>query len=291
MPSILVTENWRFTLLVPDVIRIEPSSACNIRCVHCPTGQGYYKGNIMSEDTFNIIMDNLKDNVPRVVVMYHGGEPLLCKNIWDWVARLKHLGVKKVKTVTNGTLMDIESVKRIITCGLDEIEISLDGESKEENEAIRQGSNTDQVIENVARLVDIKYGLGSDTPDIYITNTQFSVLRQLVPGIPEYLKEAFSVAVNYKIAQAITWPGLHGGGFQPTTSIVDGNCPHLNETMTIRANGDVVACCYDITSGYVLGNVISESLENIRNGKRCKRVYDGLKNVKPVKICKGCVNE
>ena len=42
--------------------------------------------------------------------------------------------------------------------------------------------------------------------------------------------------------------------------------------MSVRANGDVVACCYDLTSQLTLGNVLRDDLADIWNGERYLRL-------------------
>jgi len=42
-------------------------------------------------------------------------------------------------------------------------------------------------------------------------------------------------------------------------------CDHVNNLMTIRSNGDVVACCYDLTSKLVMGNIMKEDPFEIWN--------------------------
>ena len=68
---------------LPDVIRIEPVGLCNFNCQHCPTGVSPNKRALLSKDKFHEIIDGFKkiNFLPRVVVCYHGGEPLLNKNL------------------------------------------------------------------------------------------------------------------------------------------------------------------------------------------------------------------
>ena len=41
---------------------------------------------------------------------------------------------------------------------------------------------------------------------------------------------------------------------------------NTENTITIRSNGDVVPCCYDLTSKLVMGNIRENSLAQIWNG-------------------------
>ena len=274
----------------PDVVRIEPASACNLRCVHCPTGtiKSPNRG-IMSQKTFSVIMENLEHKLPRVVVMYHGGEPMLCIDVWNWIKVLKLMGVQYVKTVTNGTMLSDVSIKSIIDSRLDSIEFSIDGQSPEESDSIRRGSNCQEIIGNIKELVEVKRLLGSKLPEISITNAQFkNRVNSDEPATPEFLFSEFGEAVMYKITYAIKWPGMKSS-FNKRPQILDkGYCPHLYETITIRWNGDVVPCCFDIMSGYVIGNIHENRLEEIWQNERYQEIRQGIENGQPVDICRGC---
>jgi len=277
----------------PDVIRIEPSSACNLKCIHCPTGSTKSRNRgVMSEDTFNIILKNIEHKVPRVVVMYHGGEPLLCKNLWAWIRLLKNMGVKYIKTITNGTLAGISDLQQAVTSKLDEFTFSVDGLSVEENDLIRRGSDGAEVISTIKRMIRIKQALHSDSPIIRINNAQFKTQDSPEkPSIPQFLIKEFkdySGLLDYECIYAVHWGIWEVGNAHPPYVIKDGYCPRLSETITIRWNGDVVPCCLDLMSKYVTGNIHKSSLEEIWNSAKYEMIREGLKNNTPVDFCKGC---
>jgi len=278
---------------VPGVIRIEPSGACNLRCIHCPTGTEQLKDRgIMSNDTFDIIMKNLENNVPRVAVMYHGGEPFLCKNLCDWIERLKGIGVKYIKTVTNGTMLNDSIIKKLIHSGIDLVEVSIDGQSPEENDFIRRGSNCRETISNVKKLIELKGKLNSVTPSVLISNAQFNKNNSFgKPDVPAFLLEAFKDSVSYQSMYFIAWSWQKTSSNPPAYHVENNYCPFINETMTVRWNGDVVPCCHDIMSEYVMGNIHESSLEDIRDGEAFRVISDGIRNDKPVGLCENCFKD
>jgi len=72
-------------LSFPRVQRIEPASQCNLSCSHCPIGAVDMSRGILKERTFNNILNNIKNHVNdiKVIVLYHGGEPLLNRNFFN----------------------------------------------------------------------------------------------------------------------------------------------------------------------------------------------------------------
>ena len=85
--------------------------------------------------------------------MYHGGEPFLNKQIFEWIGVIKSMGAGFVKTVTNGILLTDDMLIRVVESGLDSIEFSIDGQSPEENNTIRIGSDYQQVAETIKSLI------------------------------------------------------------------------------------------------------------------------------------------
>ena len=53
-------------------------------------------------------------------------------------------------------------------------------------------------------------------------------------------------------------------------------------------DGNVVPCCYDLTSQLVMGNVNDQSLREIWINSKYKNLRDSIKNKKFISICNNC---
>ncbi|MBU3126667.1 radical SAM protein [Clostridium tagluense] len=288
----------------PSVIRIEPSSLCNLKCIHCPTGTIEMNRMIMSENVFNNILNQLKNNSEKinVVVMYHGGEPLLNNKFSHMVKQVKSLGIPFVKTVSNGMLLNDKLAEEIINSGLDSIEISLDGNSIEENSLIRRGCNGNKVIENIKNLIKLKRRSNSDKPEINISTTQF--IRNGNTNINDYeiqsyLENNFRDEINekdikeIKICLAMEWPKMNID--YSLFSVYDelktnclNFCDNVFNTITIRANGDVVPCCYDLTSEYIIDNISNNDLQSIWNSEKYNNIRKSICDKDYIDLCNNC---
>ncbi|MBP0001027.1 MAG: radical SAM protein [Cyanobacteria bacterium SID2] len=288
----------------PRVIRIEPAGACNLACSHCPTGTIKMQRGIMRSDIFAALIENMKKNMDaiKVVVMYHGGEPLLNRQFPEMVRAVKHLGVPLVKSVTNGMLLNQQLIDDIIDSQLDAIEISLDGASPAENNLVRRKSDYKQVVANVKALLDRKVQRNSETPKVFISSTQFlsdpNDLNNSVPPVPPHLRSEFSEEyenqVTFKCTWAMRWPHMEVDPevydlyYDPKDEGNRNYCDLVEHTMTVRWNGDVVACCYDLTSKEVLGNVREADLETIWNGDRYLSLRQSIDTRNFVPLCDKC---
>jgi MoaA/NifB/PqqE/SkfB family radical SAM enzyme len=137
----------------PRVVRIEPAGACNLACSHCPTGTVKMSRGIMRAETFARILESVRAHLDavKVVVMYHGGEPLLNKGFAGMVRQIKAAGVPFVKTVSNGMLLDERVISGLVASGLDALEVSLDGESAAQNDFVRRNVDAATVVGNLQR--------------------------------------------------------------------------------------------------------------------------------------------
>jgi len=201
----------------PRVVRIEPSSLCNLRCIHCPTGsnQDIKRGNML-DCVFDKIIEEINAyNAVDVVVLYHGGEPFLNKNIFKMINMLRSMGIRFIKIVTNGVLIKDETLLMIIKSGLNNIEFSLDGLSPEENNQIRKRGNYYQVASTIKKLLSMKTDLRAITPDIYIVNTQIpteaDIKKRVKISTPKYILNDFSNfkgKIGFKNTYMLKWPGF-----------------------------------------------------------------------------------
>lgn len=287
---------------LPQVVRIEPASVCNMKCTHCATGVLEDKNRgVMSVETFEIALKEIKALGPRVVVLYHGGEPFINKNIFDMIRQLKSCGVGFIKTVTNGMLLSQSMLLKIIQSGLDSIEFSLDGTSPEENDGIRVGCDYQKVSSLIKQLIALKRELLSDTPEVVVANCQIPSQSELEQGnakIPNYIASDFSQyddnEIKFKTCFAIHWPGFPVDASKYRLSEPLGieqtldYCEHPMELITIRHNGDVVACCHDITSTYVLGNIKEAPIDRIWNNKRYRALRRSIKSKRYLPLCQNC---
>jgi radical SAM protein with 4Fe4S-binding SPASM domain len=257
----------------PQRVRIEVSSLCNLRCRHCPTGTSY-KGlprSLMPPDLYALLLSQLKEirNLADCV-MYLGGEPLLHPDLPAMIRQIKQeTSVVRVIFNTNGMLLSKSLCRRLADCGINRIEISVDGRSPEENNAIRTGSDYYRVKENIHLLRRL-------APSILVCIANTLIRRPFdpeLPEIPSFLLQDFPglpIQSNY----AMHWPGMdltNSAMASAATRLQEADrfCSKPFTELAVRANGDVVPCCYDLASELVLGNIRGQTLLAIWQGKNC----------------------
>ena len=237
----------------------------------------------------------------RVVSLYQGGEPFLNRNFLDMAARVKATGVPRVKTVTNGMLIRPAMCDDIVRSGLDLIELSIDGDSPEKSDQVRVRSKFAHIVLIVHKLVEAKRRLASDI-QICISNTQFRDRENFdldveFPAPAQYLLTALADIkddIEFNPNWAKLWPsGQPASGYD---LLLDDrarerpkNCSLLDDMLNIRADGSVVACCYDLTSMTNFGNILEQSLDEIWNGSASLNFRRAFAAGDYPQLCRKCV--
>ena len=256
---------------------------------------------IMKPEVFERCLEEVAKHVPpiRVCSLYQGGEPFLNKHFMSMIPRVKALGIPLVKTISNAMLIRPEMCDDIVRSGLDEIEISIDGYSPEENDRVRRNSRFEHINEIIHKLVEAN-GNHDNKLKIIISSTQFLNLDASrideKPGAPKYLVKAFHDIIGefeFKPSWARLWPAnlpmenydlLH----DDRVFEVPRTCDLLEDMINIRANGRVVACCYDLTSMSDFGNIMEMSLEEIWNGYNSIKFREEFANGNRPQLCRNC---
>lgn len=117
----------------PFKIEIEPTSACNFKCIYCRHSAVNIKPEFMTMETFDKIIEGSK-KFPKKIKSFNfvgTGEPLLNKNIYNMIIKANEISNETV-LVTNGSLLTKENADKLINSKIKIIRISLQGLNEED---------------------------------------------------------------------------------------------------------------------------------------------------------------
>jgi sulfatase maturation enzyme AslB (radical SAM superfamily) len=246
----------------PAVVRIETTNACNARCTICPHQRMTRPVATMDEGLFRRIVDECAAWGCREIHLHNFGEPLLDRRLEDRVAYAKDQGIAKLKVFSNGSLLTEERARGLVEAGLDEIKVSFDGASREEFEDIRRPLKFDRVVENIARLVEIRNAAGSK-PAVLVaccsTSDKTGTMQKL-----ERMVDGFS------FGRVHNWGGEE---FAERPQGVRKTCSRLWRTFTVLSDGRVALCCLDYDAQHVLGQMGPDTtIRDVWTGEEYRRV-------------------
>lgn len=195
------------TLSIPYTIQLEPTNKCNLKCRMCHRSIMPLSGiGEMSFKNFKRIIDPLLPYL-EAVWLQGQGEPFLCKDIFEMIKYLKSKLIY-VNTVTNGTLLSTDICNKIVSSGLDEIAISIDGATAETYERIRTGADFEEVTKNVQTLTS----LIAHSPRKDIKVAAFVVaMRENLYELPDLVTLIHGLGVRYLWVQDVQFQQLDAG--------------------------------------------------------------------------------
>ncbi|MDD5165993.1 MAG: SPASM domain-containing protein [Candidatus Omnitrophica bacterium] len=141
--------------------------SCNFRCVYC-FEESVKENKSLNPQTSDLIVNWLikraeKRNIKRILLVYYGGEPLLnIPPIYNISYKMQKWAEAKgvefgFMIITNGSILNLELVNKLLPLGLREIRVTLDGDRKTHNRKrpLLDGSDTfDLIIDNIKLVID-----------------------------------------------------------------------------------------------------------------------------------------
>jgi len=139
---------------LPIKMDIENVSRCNFRCTMCQVSgwTNFKRAEDMPFENFKHLIDH---SYGLVEIKLQGmGEPTLGGDTYFRMIRYARSKWIWVRTVTNASLLHVNNnYKKLIDAGPNEVQISVDGATKDTFEKIRRGSNFERVKTN-CRLIN-----------------------------------------------------------------------------------------------------------------------------------------
>lgn len=269
----------------PQIIQLETVYACNAKCVMCPLSVEEFEGSqadrmmrarLMSDSLFDKICEEITphaDKLQRVTIQLLG-EPLIDKKLETRISRLKDIGIKEVFFSSNGSLFDEERCKSILKSGVDDVDFSVDGATKETFESIRVGLDFDEVVNNIKRFVRIRNEMKSKVR----VRIRFTLQKQNMPELDQYYEfwknilsdtdiiyskhmHSFAGEDEIKEKYPIEW-GLD------MEKLNKQSCGTLWKALVIQSDGTVITCSDDFSSKDILGNITDESIIDVWHGEK-----------------------
>ena len=180
----------------PRKLNIEVTSRCNLNCDMCMRKVLMEESGDMSLQTYKALLPVFPELESVNVIGI--GEPLLNDNIIEMI-RLgkKHLPPKGTFSITtNATLIDDRMAKELVSSGLDDIVISVDGATPATFNDIRKKATFNEVMSNIERLNQAKKGLKSKLPRL---GFEFVAMRKNIEELPALVDLAARYGVSFII--------------------------------------------------------------------------------------------
>ena len=265
-------------------IYLEISNLCNLSCAFCPGTKRKKKA--LNEEEFSELLPKIR---PYTDFLYFHlmGEPLLHPKLEQFLALAGEAGFKVILT-TNGTLLPKQQEILLNAPALHKVNISLHAFEANDLavpfEEYLSGCFTFGKAAEGKKL--IAYRLwnqgGQDEKNAEILATMVKFFPE--PWAQERRGTRIGERVYLEYGDKFDWPDL---------SAADGGegvfCHGLRDQLGVLCDGTVVPCCLDHEGDIALGNLFTQSMEEILETPRAKAIYDGFSQRKAAEeLCRKC---
>lgn len=274
-------------------LRIENTNACGYRCVMCPREKQTRQIGYMSIDDFDLVLDRVGPFQGQVHL--HGfGEPLLDRSLLQKLKRLKQKSPKSHSLIFTTLGVKIPDFHALACSGLDQLNVSLYGFSKEGYAAIHGFDGFERVKSNLEHLTraiadtysPLKIFLKLPSPQLSST-----LPVAFPPETVDFCKwaEEMGLVIGY-------WPAPHNYGDgrnynQPARNVL---CPVIDgmrkNILNVTWDLSVIPCCYDFNATIRFGNLREKSLEEIFSGPEYLQFVIAHRSgaTEAYKVCENC---
>ncbi|HEY48844.1 MAG TPA: radical SAM protein [Dehalococcoidia bacterium] len=181
---------------IPKKLNIEVSSRCNLNCIMCIR-------EVVKEETGDMTLETYKALLPvfpeiETVNLIGIGEPLMNENLIEMIRLGKaHLPPNgTLSLTTNATLINRHIAEQLVSSGIDDVVISIDGATAETFNAIRKGATLDEVLRGIQLLNEAKKKLESQTPRL---GFEFVAMKRNVAELPQLVDLAAQHGISFII--------------------------------------------------------------------------------------------
>jgi radical SAM protein with 4Fe4S-binding SPASM domain len=286
----------------PVLVMIEPTNRCNLKCPLCHVGSGKLKREPrnLSLEEFKTIIDKLPSTI-QVLQLWNQGEPFMNRHFLDMIRLASDRGYHTITSTNAHFLTKNGTAQAIIDAGLGELVISLDDIEPDSYEHIRQGGNLPTVLQGMQSVASEKRARKTTTP-------QISAQCLLLKHVENHLDQVHQVAVESG-ADRVIWKTVQVSSLQEAQAELPKNqnlwryrikngelvtkhrwegCLRTWFSTVILCDGSVVPCCFDKDGEYNMGNLITQSFDEIWHGDRYREFRKSTMRRRAFPICHNC---
>ncbi|MGB8274938.1 MAG: radical SAM protein [Alphaproteobacteria bacterium] len=307
------TQNFEVETEYPTQLDFELNPSCNMKCPMCTWSAvetfGEGRQSWMPFDAYKRILDEVGDRVLSVN-LNHVNEPLIRKDIPDFVKYAVSKGVMEVMFNTNGMLLTEDMSRRLIAAGLTKLSVSIDAVTQATYDKVRVGGVFRQILDNIETFLRVRDEMDTALPLLKVTFLRLKINEDELPGFMEtWRQKADLISIQNPVnpfdgslgaererelglSRPADTDGKPGGAHVEIEYQKEPRrCPQPFQRMIVRADGTVHPCCNFRGVELVMGNVFesgvhavwnSEGMRTLRELQKSGRYYEN-------DVCRRCL--
>lgn len=287
----------------PPQITVDITNRCPLHCPLCATGQGDLQRphSVMPLDDFRSLVRQV---APRAfqVFLYCWGEPLLVKNIHEYIREARLAGLAVTLSSNLSVRLSNDAIEALVLSGPARILVSLDGLDAHTYNKYRVGGDFNRVVKNARRIAHTKARLGKTHPELV---WQFLVFRHNEHQLEQAHKiyrhwgfDAFEIEKpNLPFGQndhdtARKWFSKNEAHRLPGPFDIKDNvgdcCFWPWRSAVIAPDGGLNPCCYVGDPQYDVGNVLTQGFDAAWNSPAMVAIRETIIHKGQTAPCANC---
>jgi len=288
---LLFYPHYRYHLPFPSVLMIENTNHCNAECVMCPRERLSRKRGFMDLGLFERLIREVSASRRKPVVHLHGfGEPLLDALLPERIRLAKACGIRHTYIVSNASLLSPETSRQLIVAGLDKMKISFYGADEESYNSTMRRLDFKVTFQNIKDFLRIRKEMQRGNPRL--------LLQYLPTETNRDQADAFRILweplIDRRAGDRLNVATLHnyggGRGYNPVENKIVSVCYFPWTSLSVLWDGRAVTCCMDSDGVQVLGDLNSQTVQEVWTGPTLTRVRDNFRNFRygAYPVCQSC---
>ena len=249
--------------------RIEISTLCNYKCSFCPHSELNRKKETMSMNLFIDIIAKLPEHI-TTITLSGLGEAFLDTDIFDKIYYAKKMGYI-VNILTNGSQLNQIKTLKITNLKVDSLRISIHSTDIKKYKEITGSSDEDYyTVMNSIRILN-------EFPNDVKVIVTVDMIEENTDEVNNIIKKIEPLVDLLEIWKVHNW----GSRFDYRKGKkVKSTCGRpFNGPLQIQVDGTVNMCCFDYDGELLLGDLKTQTIDEIFEGSMYKVIVDYHKGI------------
>lgn len=279
----------------PLFLDVEPEYRCNLACITCPHQLGRknpsFIADRMSVETYKSICAESKAyNLPSITVS-NNNEGLIERHLFEYLNAAGDAGVMDIFLGTNAHFLNAEMSRKLLDSPLTRLLVSIDAATSETYRRMRNSDKFEQVIKNIHRFLELREKIGVSMPLLRVSMVVTRVNEHEQDAFKEMWQDYADIISMQTYLSPWGEPDCEDDLYPSARPALSSKfCSSLWQRMSIRANGDVIACCH-LSNKLKVGNIHEKSIHEIWHGKAMVKLrekhVDG--RYADIPVCRSCM--
>lgn len=272
-------------------VSLEAHTVCNQGCYFCPVAYDPREAHFMPTEMYEDIVGQLAawSDTIETVFMINYNEPTADKRFLDQVRILREHGLPP-STLTNGTGLTPDRIDALEELGgLRFLSINLSTLDKDRYAEDRQGNHLDLVMKNLRHAKHKRIG---EEMVIVVLGKGDDVHKRDHEAIAEEFEDSLFEVQYHEVMDRAGYLQIGKKARNKKLCGCDNVGSRPFQHLHITPHGQCVLCCEDYDEKYVVGDLGSQSVEEVLTSERfaeLRRWVYGVEEAPADFICRNCV--